>query len=84
MLSRDMGLNSAFFPSMDETWMPMFNPETKRHWNHTESPPPKKFRVTASATKIIVAMFWYSEGLVLTNCVPKRKKVTDETYEDVL
>ena len=33
MLSRDKGMNSAFFSSivtMDETWMPMFNPETKR------------------------------------------------------
>jgi len=33
MLSRDKGMNSAFFSSivtMDETWMPMFNPETKQ------------------------------------------------------
>jgi len=33
MLSRDSGMNSAFFSlivTMDETWMPMFNPETKR------------------------------------------------------
>ena len=33
MLSCDKGMNSAFFSSivtMDETWMPMFNPETKR------------------------------------------------------
>jgi len=33
MLSHDKGMNSAFFSSvvtMDETWMPMFNPETKR------------------------------------------------------
>ena len=33
VLSRDKGMNSAFFSSvvtMDETWMPMFNSETKR------------------------------------------------------
>ena len=33
MLSGDKGMNSAFFSSvvtMDETWVPMFNPETKR------------------------------------------------------
>jgi len=63
MLSRDKGMNSAFFSSvvtMDETWMPMFNPETKRQsaqWKHTDSPPPKKFRVTASAEKMMVAIF---------------------------
>ena len=71
MLSRDKGMNSAFFSpvvTMDETWMPMFNPETKRQsvqWKHTDSPPPKKFRVTASAEKIMVAMFWDSEGVIL-------------------
>ena len=53
---------------MDETWMPMFNPETKRQsaqWKHTDSPLPKKFRLTASAEKMMVAMFWDSEGVIL-------------------
>ena len=37
--------------TMDETWIPLFNPETKRQserWKHSHSPPPKKFRVGAS------------------------------------
>jgi len=90
MLSRDKVMNSAFFSSdvtMDETWMPMLNPETKRQsiqWKHTDSPPRKKFRVTASAEKMMVAMFWDSEGMILTHCVPKSTTVTGETYEDVL
>ena len=64
----------------------MFNPETKRQsaqWKHTDSPPPKKFRVTASAEKKMVAMFWDSEDVILTHCVPKSTTVTDETYEEV-
>jgi len=75
MLSHDKGMNSAFFSSgvtMDEIWMPMFNPETKQQsaqWKHTDSPPPKKFQVTASAEKMMVAMFWDSEGVILTHCV---------------
>jgi len=31
--------------SVDETWIPLFNPETKRQskqWKHSDSPPPKK------------------------------------------
>ena len=42
MSSRDKGMNSAFFPSavtMHETWVPMFNPETKwqsAQWKHTD------------------------------------------------
>jgi hypothetical protein len=72
---------------LSETWMPMFNPETKRQsaqWKHTNSPPPKKFRVTAIAEKMMVAMFWDSEGVILTHCIPKKTTVTGETYEDVL
>jgi len=71
MLSRDKGMNSAFFSlivTMDETRMPMFNLETKRQsaqWKHADSPPPKKFRVTASAGKMMVAMFWDSKGVIL-------------------
>jgi len=90
MLSRDKGMNNAFFSSivtMDETWMPMFNPETKRQsaqLKHTDSPPPKKFRVSTSAEEMMVAMFWDSEGVTLTHCVPKSTTVTGGTYEDVL
>jgi histone-lysine N-methyltransferase SETMAR len=53
-------------------------------WKHTDSPPPKKFRVSASAEKMMVAMFWESEGMILTHCIPKKTKVTGGTYEDVL
>ena len=90
MLSYDKGMNSVFFSSivtMDETWVPMFNPETKRQsaqWKHTDSPPPKKFRVTTSAEKMMVAMFWDSEGVIITHCVPKGTTVTGQSYEDVL
>jgi len=33
---------------------------------------------------MLVAMFWDSEGVILTHCVPKSTTVTGETYEDVL
>jgi len=71
ILSRHKGINSSFFSSIvttDETWMPMFNPENKwqsAQWKHTDSPPLKKFWVTASAEKMMVAMFWDSEGVIL-------------------
>ena len=64
--------------------MPMFNPETKRqlaHWKHTHTPPPKNFRVTASAEKMMVDMFWDSEGVILTHCVPKSTTVMGETMK---
>lgn len=90
MLTRNEGMNGTFFSSivtMDETWMPFFNPETKRQsaqWKHTDSPPPKKFRVSASAEKMMVAMFWDSDGVILSHCVPKGTTVTGTSYENIL
>ena len=90
MLTRDDGMHGAFFSSivtMDETWMPFFNPETKRQsaqWKHIGSPPPKKFRVSASAEKMMVAMFWDSDGVILTHCIPQGTTVTGASHEDVL
>ena len=90
MLTRDDGMNGTFFSSvvtMDETWMPFFNPETKRQsaqWKHSDSPPPKKFRVSASAEKMMVAIFWDSDGVILTHCVPQGTTVTGASYEEVL
>lgn len=90
MLTRDAAMNGAFFSSvvtMDEMWMPFFNPETKcqsSQWKHTASLPPKKFWVRASAEKVMVAMFWDSEGVILTHCVPKGTTITANSYEKVL
>lgn len=90
ILTRDDRTNGDFISSiitMDETWVPLFNPETKRQsaqWKHVTSPPPRKFRVIASAEKMMVSMFWDSEGVILTHCVPKSTTVTGASYEAVL
>src|SRR5258705_2666015 len=59
----------------DESWFHLFAPETKRQsmqWKHHDSPPhPKKFRVQASADKVLYAMFWDRHGLIFTYPVPK-------------
>jgi hypothetical protein len=81
-------MSSALFASiatMDESWMLMFNPETKlssmkaHRLNATE-----EISGYASAKEMMVDMFWDSEGVILTHCVSKCPTVTSETYEDVL
>ncbi|XP_049846625.1 protein GVQW3-like [Schistocerca gregaria] len=57
LLTHDDSMNGTSFSlvvTMDETWMPFFNPETKRQsaqWKHRDSLLPKKFWVTTSADK---------------------------------
>jgi histone-lysine N-methyltransferase SETMAR len=45
---------------MDESWVHHFHPETKQsgmEWRHSNSPPPKKFRVQSSAGKVMFSVF---------------------------
>jgi len=51
----------ARFVTVDETWVHHFTPESKMssmQWKHTNSPPPKKARVTPSAGKVMATFFW--------------------------
>jgi hypothetical protein len=62
------------------------NPETKRQsaqWKHTDTPPPKRFRVSASAENMMVAIFWDSEGVIFTHCVTEGTTVAGASYQDV-
>ena len=44
------------FLAVDETWIHHFDPESKVQrmaWKHASSPPPRKFRIVASARKVL-------------------------------
>jgi len=52
----------------DETWAHHYELETKRQsveWHHPQSPRKKKFKTTPSAGKLIVAVFWDIDGVIL-------------------
>jgi len=73
--------------TMDETWIPLFNPETKRQlkqWKHSDSPPPKKFRVGTSAEKILYSIFWDQKGVILSYPLRKGMTIPGECYRDIL
>ena len=60
--------------------------QTKRQskqWKHSDSPPPKKFRVGASAEKILYSIFWDQKGVILSHPLPKGMTITGE-YRDIL
>ena len=50
---------------------------------HVKSPPPKKFRTQTSAGKVIATIFWDSEGLLLTDCLPPEKIITVPYYAEL-
>jgi hypothetical protein len=51
----------------DESWVQHYQPESKRasvQWKHHSSPSTKKFNVTPSAGKVMLIVFWDSEGVL--------------------
>ena len=49
----------------DESWVHHYDPESKRQsmeYRHKNSPCPRKFKVVASARKVLLTIFWDCEG----------------------
>lgn len=70
----------------DETWLFMYDPETKeqsKQWKTPSSPPPKKARVTKSAGKQMYIFFADIQGMILQHAVPTGMTVNARYYSRV-
>ena len=75
------------YVTMDETWAHHFDPETKQQsmqWKHPTSPPVVKFLKNVSASKVMVSVFWDSEGVLFTDYLEKGKTVTGVYYAGLI
>lgn len=71
----------------DETWIPFHIPEFKRssmQWKHASSPSPKKFKLSPSSKKVLYAMFWDVNGMLLAHPVPEGRTITGSYYATVI
>jgi histone-lysine N-methyltransferase SETMAR len=71
----------------DESWVHHYQPETKRaslQWKHPSSPSVKKFKVTPSAGKVMLTVFWDSQGVLLARFQKKGDNVNAASYCEVL
>ena len=71
----------------DETWIHHYDPEMKQQsmqWKHSGSPSPRKFKVHASAGKIMCTVFWDAEGILLIDYMPHTVTITGVYYADLL
>ena len=72
---------------MDETLAHHFDLETKQksmQWKHPTSPPVVKFRKIVSASKVMVSVFWDSEGVLFTDYLEQGKTVTAVYYAGLI
>ena len=69
----------------DETWAHHYVPENKRQsmeYRRRGSSAPKKCKTKTPAGKVILNIFWDSEGVVLTDFLGKGATVNSELYNE--
>ena len=52
----------------DESWIHHYDPLSEQQssvWKHSNSPPPKKFRSSLSAGKVMLLLFFEAHGMIL-------------------
>ncbi|UYV75022.1 hypothetical protein LAZ67_12002126 [Cordylochernes scorpioides] len=75
------------FVTMDETWTHHFTPESKQQtmqWRRSGSPPPKKAKTVPPAGKVMVSVFWDSEGVLLLDFLNKGQTITGNYCENIV
>ena len=71
----------------DETWIFEYDPDTKRQsleWHTSESPRPKKVRMSKSKIKNMLICFFDCQGVVHKEFVPSGQTVNKQYYREVL
>ena len=67
----------------DETWAHHYEPETKRQsveWQHPQSPRKKKFKMTTSAVKLMISVFWDIDGVILVDVMARGETISSDAY----
>ena len=62
--------------TQDETWVHHFDPESKvqsKQWKHPGSSPPMNFKRVHPAGKVMVSIFWNSQGVIMIDYLEQYK-----------
>jgi hypothetical protein len=71
----------------DESWVHHYQPESKRasmQWKHPSSPPTKNFKVTPSAGKFTLTVFWDCQRVLLTHFQKRGENMNSASYFEAL
>ena len=71
----------------DETWAYQYEPESNlqsMEWKHPQSPSKRKFKTQPSAGKLMLTVFWDSQGPVLEHYQERGTTINNAQYSEML
>jgi hypothetical protein len=80
-------LNRIVTHTGDKSWVHHYQPESKHasvQWKHPSSPSTRKFKVTPSAGRVMLTMFWDSHGVLLAHFQNRGENLNSALYCEVL
>ena len=70
-------LSHAVHPSVAQKDENLFGP---MDWHHPQLPRKKKFKTTPSAGKVMVTVFWDTDGVILVDVMARGETVNSDAY----
>ena len=73
--------------TVDETWVHYYEPENKAQSCQSVGPGslrPKKFKTQPSAGKVMAAVFWDAQGVIMLDFLAKKSTITVAYYANLL
>jgi hypothetical protein len=49
-------------------------------WHHSQSPRKKKFKTTTSAGKVMITIFWDTDGVILVDLMARGETINLDLY----
>jgi hypothetical protein len=71
----------------DEIWIYHYEPDCKHwsmEWKHPHSPTKKKFKMHSTPVRLVLTVFWDSQGLLLEHYHERGLTVNSSQYSEML
>ena len=71
----------------DEVWIHHYDPKTPqeaKQWKHSTSPTPKRPRLSKTAGKLMMSIFWDCEGVLLIDFLERKKTINGDYYAGLI
>ena len=73
--------------TVDETWVYLYDPLMKyqsMQWKTRTEPAPKKAKMSRSAVKVMLTVFWDAEGIIMADYLPTGRTMNSEYYSGLI